>query len=119
MFLVYAVVLEGEGDIKHRHLIASEENEFLAKHRRQFDVIVIDSSPILGIADAPLLSRFVDAVVFVVEANRAHYGQVKMAVRRLRDMNANIIGALLTKFRALEVGKDYNYQYQYYAYNEK
>lgn len=93
--------------------------EFLAKHRREFDVIVIDSSPILGIADAPLLSRFVDAVVFVVEANRAHYGQVKMAVRRLRDMNANIIGALLTKFRALEVGKDYNYQYQYYAYNEK
>lgn len=33
MFLVYAVVLEGEGDIKHRHLIASEDNEFLAKHR--------------------------------------------------------------------------------------
>ncbi len=93
--------------------------EFLTKHRRDFDVIVIDSSPVLGIADAPLLSRFVDAVVFVVEANRAHFGQVKMAVRRLRDMNANIIGAMLTKFRALEVGKDYNYQYQYYAYNEK
>ena len=93
--------------------------EFLTKYRRDYDVIVIDSSPILGIADAPLLSRFVDAVVFVVEANRAHFGQVRMAVRRLRDMNANVIGALLTKFRALEVGKDYNYQYQYYSYNEK
>jgi len=92
--------------------------EFLTKHRRDFDVIIIDSSPVLGIADAPLLSRFVDAVVFVVEANRAHFGQVKAAVRRLRDMNANIIGAMLTKFSALEVGKDYNYQYQYYAYNE-
>jgi len=93
--------------------------EFLTAHRREFDVIVIDSSPVLGIADAPLLSRYVDAVVFVVEANRAHFGQVRMAVRRLRDMNANIIGAMLTKFKALEVGKDYNYQYKYYTYNEK
>lgn len=31
MFHVYAVVLEGA--IKHRHLIASEEDEFIAKHR--------------------------------------------------------------------------------------
>ena len=92
--------------------------EFLARYRRDFDVIVIDSSPVLGIADAPLLSRFVDGVVFVIEANEAHYGQVRQAVRRLRDVNANIIGTMLTKFRALEAGKDYNYQYQYYAYNE-
>lgn len=92
--------------------------EFIAQHRRHFDVIVIDSSPVLGIADAPLLSRFVDAVVFVVEANRVHHGQVRQAVRRLREMNANIIGAMLTKFKALEAGKDYNYQYKYYAYNE-
>lgn len=93
--------------------------EFLARHRRDYDVIIIDSSPVLGIADAPLLSRFVDAVVFVVEANRANHGQVRQAIRRLRDMNANVIGVMLTKFRALEVGKDYNYQYLYYSYSEK
>jgi capsular exopolysaccharide synthesis family protein len=112
----------GTGQIPHNPveiLSSGLVPEFIARYRREFDVIVIDSSPILGIADAPLLSRFVDAVVFVVEANRAHHGQVRMAIRRLRDMNANIIGALLTKFRALEVGKDHNYSYQYYAYGEK
>lgn len=31
MFHIYAVALEG--DIKHRHFIASESDEFLAKHR--------------------------------------------------------------------------------------
>lgn len=31
MFHVYAVVMDA--DTKHRHLIASEENEFIAKHR--------------------------------------------------------------------------------------
>lgn len=92
--------------------------EFFNKHRDQYDYIVIDSSPVLGIADAPLLSRFVDAVVFVVEANRVHYNQVRQSIRRLRDVNANVVGVMLTKFRALEVGKDYNYQYLYYAYNE-
>lgn len=93
--------------------------EFLARHRHLYDVIIIDSSPVLGIADAPLLSRFVDAVVFVVEANRVHYNQVRQSIRRLQDMNANVIGVMLTKFRALEVGKEYNYQYLYYAYGEE
>ena len=92
--------------------------EFFARHQQDYDYIVIDSSPVLGIADAPLLSRFVGAVVFVVEANRVHYNQVRQSIRRLRDVNATVLGVMLTKFRALEAGKDYNYQYLYYAYNE-
>ena len=92
--------------------------EFFNKHRKDYDYIVIDSSPVLGIADAPLLSRFVDAVVFVAEANRVHYNQVRQSIRRLRDVNANIVGVMLTKFRALEAGKDHNYQYLYYAYGD-
>lgn len=93
--------------------------EFLARHREQYDVIIIDSSPVMGIADAPLLSRFADAVVFVVEANRAHFGHSRASIRRLRDLDAKIVGAVLTKFRALEAGQDYSYQYRYYTYGSQ
>jgi hypothetical protein len=34
-------------------------------------------------------------------------------------VGANIIGAVLTKYRALEAGSDYSYQYQYYQYGER
>lgn len=90
--------------------------DFLERHRAQYDVIILDSSPILGIADAPLLSRFVDAVLVVVEANDATVGSVRAAIRRLQDANANIVGAVLTKFKALQAGEGYNYQYGYYTY---
>ncbi|MCX7676578.1 MAG: CpsD/CapB family tyrosine-protein kinase, partial [Alteraurantiacibacter sp.] len=93
--------------------------EFLEMAKARYDVIVIDSSPILGIADAPLLSRFVDAVVLVVEANRANARETRSAIRRLQDVNANIVGAILTKFRALEAGQAYNYQYRYYTYSKQ
>lgn len=93
--------------------------EMLERARESYDIVLIDSSPVIGIADAPLLSRFVDAVVFVVEANRANGRVTRGAVRRLRDMNAHIVGAIVTKFRALEAGQGYNYQYQYYTYEAK
>lgn len=93
--------------------------EFLAECRLNYDIIILDSSPVMGIADAPLLSRFADAVLFVIEANRAYNGQARAAMRRLRDMDANVIGAVLTKFRVLEAGGDYSYAYNYYAYDQK
>jgi len=93
--------------------------EFFEHHRARYDMIVIDSPPVMGLADAPLLSHLADGVVFVVESNRAHFGQAKTALRRLRDADANVIGVVLTKFRALEAGQSYDYQYAYYTYGEK
>ena len=90
--------------------------EFLDRHRADFDTIILDSSPLLGIADAPLLARYVDAVLFVVEANRVNSTIARRALRRLADVDANVLGALVTKFRALEAGESYDYQYRYYSY---
>ena len=93
--------------------------EFIERYRRQYDVMLLDCAPVMGIADAPLLSSHCDAVVFVVEANRANFGKTKIAIRRLQDMNANIVGAILTKFKALEAGEGYNSEHNYYAYNSR
>lgn len=91
--------------------------EFIARARGKYDVIIIDSSPVMGIADAPLLSRFVDGVIFVVEANRASSLQASAALRRLSEINANVVGAIMTKYRALNAGDPFEYQYKYYSYN--
>ena len=92
--------------------------EFIANVRREFDIVILDNSPVLGIADAPLLSRLVDAVVFVVEANTTPTKMAKASVRRLQDMNARLLGAIITKYKALPAGDSYSYQYQYYAYDD-
>lgn len=63
-----------------------------------YDVVIIDSPPILGLADAPAMSALVDGVVVVVESDRGRRGALKAALRRLRGMRPYLLGAVLTKF---------------------
>lgn len=90
--------------------------EFIEKCRHDYSLILIDTAPVMGLADAPLVSRLVDGVIFIVEANRSNFGQTKTALRRLRTAGANVLGVILTKYRAAEAGLSYDYHYSYYAY---
>lgn len=80
-----------------------------------FDLVIVDGPPVMGLADAVILANSVDRLVFVVEANGAHHGAAKSALRRLRAASVPILGAILTKFDAKKLG--YGYSYGYYTYN--
>lgn len=97
-------------------LASSYMREFLERERQNYALILIDCSPVLGLADAPMLSRMVDGTIFVLEANRLPFGQVRAAVKRLKFAGAHMLGVVLTKYRALEAGETYSYQYEYYRY---
>ncbi len=97
-------------------LAESYLREFIAKHRNDYSLILFDSCPVMGLADAPMIAHVVDGTIFIMEANRTAFGKANMAKRRLVQGGAKIIGAVLTKFRALEAGHDYSYQYSYYQY---
>jgi capsular exopolysaccharide synthesis family protein len=90
--------------------------DFLIAAKPSYDVIILDSAPIMGLADAPLIARQVQSVLLIVEANRAHNGQAKAAVRRLQDVGAKIAGVVLTKFDHRIAGYNYDYHYKYYHY---
>ncbi|WP_052208713.1 GumC family protein [Croceibacterium mercuriale] len=82
----------------------------------EYDLVVIDSAPILGLADSTELAALVDGVALVVEANRGRGGQLKGALRRLRATNPVLVGAVLTKYDASK-GGSYSYSgYNYYRY---
>jgi capsular exopolysaccharide synthesis family protein len=85
----------------------------------QYDAIVIDSPPILGLADAPVISALADGVIFVVESNQSRRGSLKTALRRLRAMRPILLGAVLTKFDPTRSGNRYSeyYGYHYYTYD--
>ena len=98
-------------------LIAS--NRFRAlidQMAEKFDVVVIDSPPILGLADAPTMAAMVDGVIFVVEAGRSRRGGLKAALRRLRGMRPNLIGGVLTKFDTTQAANKYSDYYGSHNY---
>lgn len=78
-----------------------------------FDIVLIDGPPIMGLADAVLLAGSVDAVLVVVEANRVHYGQLELAVSRLPP--TTVVGVVVSKFDAKRAGVDYG-NTAYYNY---
>lgn len=83
-----------------------------------YDVVLLDSPPVLGLADAPALAALADGVVFVIEAERGRRGALKTALKRLRSVNALLLGAVLTKFDPSKASNRYSeyYGYSYYKY---
>ncbi len=99
-------------------LLASREmQQFIEKYRHEYSLIIFDSCPVLGLADAPTLASLVDGTVFILEANSLQFGQARAAIRRIAQAGGQLVGVVLTKYRALEAGQSYNYQYGYYKYD--
>ncbi|WP_164116024.1 polysaccharide biosynthesis tyrosine autokinase [Sphingorhabdus sp. Alg239-R122] len=94
-------------------MVTGTIRRFMEQHKDQFDVILIDGPPVMGLADSPQIARAVDGAILVVEAGKVHGGQTKTAMRRLGDANANILGVLLTKFDASSTGYGNYYGYDY------
>jgi polysaccharide biosynthesis transport protein len=92
----------------------------LALGAESFDIVLIDGPPVMGLADAPLLSSIAQTTLLVVAANETRRSVVKVAVRRLRFAKANLIGSLLSKFDASQTGYGYGYgDYEYHSYGAK
>jgi polysaccharide biosynthesis transport protein len=87
-----------------------------------FDVVLVDGPPIMGLADAPLLSSMVRATMLVIAANETRRSTVRIALKRLQFARANIIGTLLNKFDVKQTGYGYGYgygDYNYHSYGTK
>ena len=95
-------------------------SDILAALTHEFDAVILDGPPVLGLADAPLIASIVGNAIFVVEASRGHRGATKAAVRRLKTGHARILGAVLTKFNPKNTASDYSYyDYNYYQYGSQ
>lgn len=79
----------------------------------RFDHVVIDSPPVMGLADAPLIAHRVEGVVYAVESHGIRSSLVKTALSRLAAADARIFGGVLTKFDSRKASYGYEYGYNY------
>jgi polysaccharide biosynthesis transport protein len=82
--------------------------------RLQYDIVVVDSPPLLCATDAAMLASMVDGVVMVVRAGRTERGMALEALQQLHSIGASVVGAVLndTDARA-EKYEAYGYSYAY------
>lgn len=86
--------------------------EILAEVASQFDIVIIDAPPVIGLADASLLSSVAGHVMFVVESGKTRTKAAVEALRMLGGSGTHILGAALTK-SAEDMG---GYGYKAYGY---
>jgi capsular exopolysaccharide synthesis family protein len=86
----------------------------IAEAGERFEMVLIDGPPMLGLADAALLSAAAGAVIFVVESGKTRTRGAIEALNRLEATGTHILGALLTK--ASEGGGSYGYGHYGYGY---
>jgi len=86
--------------------------------RTHFDWVFVDSPPIASLTDSILLASMVDMIALVIRHNQADKEVVRRAIANLRNVNPNIIGAILNNVD-LERSSYRDYYYVgYYYYGE-
>jgi receptor protein-tyrosine kinase len=67
----------------------------LNRLEEDFDLVLIDSPPVLPVSDARVIAPSADAIIFVVGAEGSRAPAIASAVEKLRFTQANILGAVL------------------------
>jgi capsular exopolysaccharide synthesis family protein len=84
----------------------------------KFDIVIIDAPPIMGLADAPLLSSLGAGTLVVLAARETRRGIVRAALKRLQFARARVVGVVMNKFDFRVASYSYGYSYGYaYGYN--
>ncbi|WP_411843776.1 CpsD/CapB family tyrosine-protein kinase [Salinicoccus sp. HZC-1] len=86
--------------------------QFVDKLKFQYEMIIIDSPPLLSVTDAQLLSKRADGVILVTDVENNNRDHLLEAKELLNKADANIIGIVLNNRYTKHKTKDDYYYYQ-------
>ena len=108
------LIVAGDIPPNPTELMASPQvRTMLAELQDGYDAILVDSAPVLGLADAVILSSEVEATVYVIESGRSTPRTVQTSLSRLAQGGGTIAGAVLVKFDPGKFGYGYGTEYGY------
>ncbi|MCW2757554.1 MAG: ywqD 1 [Nocardioidaceae bacterium] len=88
-------------------------SELLKILRDDYDVVIIDSPPLLPVTDAALLARQTDGAVIVVRHGKTTRDQLSGARARLEAVDARVLGSVFNRVRSVGSNEGYGYGYGY------
>ncbi|MBP9217125.1 MAG: polysaccharide biosynthesis tyrosine autokinase [Agitococcus sp.] len=112
-------------DVLTSGLIPPNPSELLSSHKfadllrkfaQEYDRVIIDSPPTLLVSDALVMSKVVDAVVYVIRSDVTAHQVARTGVNRLLAAKAPIIGVILNKVNMKKASQYYGAYSSYYAY---
>ena len=78
-------------------LSSAEVKEIIERLGDAADFVLIDTPPLVPISDALIIAQYVDAMLIVTAQGLTNLHQLRRAVEQLRDVDADIMGAVLNR----------------------
>jgi polysaccharide biosynthesis transport protein len=90
-------------------------SELIQDVKQRFDLVLVDSPPILGVSDASVLASEVDLTMIVVQHRKLPRNMLMRVKQAVENVGGNVIGVVLNN---VDVRSDSQYQYytSYYTY---
>jgi polysaccharide biosynthesis transport protein len=100
-------------------LMASERMRRLLKEvAAGFDLVIIDSPPVLSVSDARVLSQMTDKTLFLVHWGNTRRHDVMMGIKQLIEAGADVAGVVLSRVNVRKHAR-YGYRDSGYYYDDK
>jgi capsular exopolysaccharide synthesis family protein len=113
------VLTAGDLSLSHIGALAGPRiRAMLDELKQRYDIVFIDSPPILGVSDSSIIAREVDYVILVIQHRRYPREISLRAKRALEEVHANCVGMVLNSV-ALRSDDSYYYYSNYRNYYRK
>ena len=113
------VIADGPIPPNPAELIKSDAMQSLIRgSEAYYDYIIFDTPPVGVITDAAALSSLCDGVVYVVRHKFASKACVHNAVRKLKMVDAKILGVVLMQYDVPKASRNYGYYHRYRKYGK-
>ncbi len=97
-------------------LVSSRMAKLVAALNDRFDLVIFDCPPVIGLSDAPVISRLAEGTIMVVSQNQVARKSAVHAAERIRRVNGQLAGAIFNKFDAGVTDGYSGYRYMSYDY---
>lgn len=108
-----SLIPSGPGSHRAADLIGPRLSDLLDDFAKVYDLVIMDSPPLLGFAECLQMARAADGVLIVANAGETRRGSVAAVVRSLLRLKVNLLGVVLNRVNQHTSAEGYSY----YGYN--
>jgi len=96
-------------------LSSGRMGKMIGELSKVYDMILIDSPPVLNVSDPLIIGKIVEGVIVVTWAGTTTYEVLRKGLKLLKDISTPLIGTVLNRFDAKKSGYYYGYGDYYYS----
>ncbi len=87
--------------------------DWVEEAAKRYDLVILDSPPVLSVADTRILATVADGVVMVLDPSLTTRRMIKQAALAIENVGSRVLGLILNRDTMRGEGYYYNYYYYY------